>query len=97
MNILNCIVIHAKIVPQSKINAVENVIINDNGVYSLKARVSAPAVDGKANEALINLLAKHFNVKKSNVEIVKGHTNRQKIINVYNPSVTMAQQTLILK
>ena len=42
----------------------------------VKIAVRAPAVDGKANEALIKFLAKHLGVVKSNITIVKGLTCR---------------------
>lgn len=40
------------------------------------------AVDGKANEAVVALLAKHFDVPKSMVEVVRGHTSRIKKVHV---------------
>jgi uncharacterized protein YggU (UPF0235/DUF167 family) len=40
------------------------------------------AVDGAANEGLITLLAKHFAVSKSKVQIVSGFTSRIKRIEV---------------
>ena len=40
------------------------------------------AVDGAANEGLINLLAKHFGVSKSKVQIISGFTSRIKRIEV---------------
>lgn len=40
------------------------------------------AVDGKANEAVTALLAKHFGVAKSKVEIVHGRTARHKVIRI---------------
>jgi len=52
-------------------------------------------VDGKANQAVIEILAKHFSVKKSDIEIIRGHTTRQKLIKVYNPTMKMAQPKLI--
>ena len=45
-------------------------------------RVKAMPQDGKANEAVIELLAKHFKVAKSNVKIVTGLTSRNKIVDV---------------
>jgi uncharacterized protein len=40
------------------------------------------AVDGAANEALIEVLAKHLGVAKRDVEITSGHTSRLKRIRV---------------
>ncbi len=44
----------------------------------LKVYVKAPAVEGKANQALIEVLANYFNVKKSKIEIVKGEKSKVK-------------------
>jgi uncharacterized protein len=45
-------------------------------------RVSAPPVDGKANAALCRLIAKKAGVAPSRVEIVRGHTAREKVVRV---------------
>jgi hypothetical protein len=44
----------------------------------LKVRLAARAVDGKANEALIEFLAAHYKVRKSSVRITAGLKSRQK-------------------
>lgn len=49
---------------------------------SIKIYLNAPAVDGKANAALIKFLAGHYGVKTSQVEIIKGLKSRHKIINI---------------
>ena len=46
----------------------------------LKLALRAPAVDGKANEAVIDFLSDFFHVKKSQIQIISGQTNRCKII-----------------
>ena len=48
----------------------------------LKVRISAPPVDGKANERLTEVIAKTFGVSKSSVEIIKGHTSRLKTLRI---------------
>ena len=45
-------------------------------------RVTAPPVDGAANEALVKLLAKTLRVPKSAVAIVSGETSRTKVVQV---------------
>ncbi|MCK4523269.1 YggU family protein, partial [Candidatus Aerophobetes bacterium] len=49
---------------------------------ALKIRINAPPVKGKANRALIDFLAGKLGVKKSEIEIVSGHTSRIKKIRV---------------
>ena len=46
----------------------------------LKLALRAPAVDGKANEAVIDFLSDFFHIKKSQIQIISGQTNRCKII-----------------
>lgn len=48
----------------------------------LKVRLAARAVDGKANEALIQFLASHYGVPKRNVRIVSGLKSRQKRVEI---------------
>ena len=45
-------------------------------------RVKAEPKEGKANEAVIELIAKHFKVAKSSVMIVTGLTGRNKLIEI---------------
>ena len=48
----------------------------------LQVRVTAPPERGKANEALVELLAAVLKVSKSSVRVLKGHTSRDKWIAV---------------
>ena len=43
-----------------------------------KVRIASPPVDGAANVELIKVLARHFGVSKSSVEVVSGQTSRLK-------------------
>jgi len=45
---------------------------------ALAARVTAPPVDGEANDAVVALVAKAFGVPKRDVRIVGGETSREK-------------------
>lgn len=49
---------------------------------ALKVALTAPPVDGAANEALRKMLAKMLGVSKSNVEIVRGDRSRVKLLRV---------------
>jgi hypothetical protein len=48
----------------------------------IRARETSPPVDGEANAAVIELLAKTLGVAKSAVEVVAGATSRRKTIKV---------------
>ncbi|MDE0804167.1 MAG: DUF167 domain-containing protein [Acidimicrobiales bacterium] len=48
-----------------------------------KIRVSAPPVDGKANAAVVELLAEVLGTKRAHVEVVRGMTARRKTVDVH--------------
>jgi hypothetical protein len=48
----------------------------------IKVRVTAPPIEGKANEALIRFLAREFRISPSCIEILKGHQSREKILKI---------------
>jgi uncharacterized protein (TIGR00251 family) len=54
------------------------------GAYrdGIKIKVTAPPVEGKANEVLIRFLAKELNVSPSCIEILKGHHSREKTLKI---------------
>jgi uncharacterized protein len=49
------------------------------------AHVKAPPVDGKANEALIALVARHFDLRKSQVTLKSGAGSRTKWLHLAEP------------
>jgi uncharacterized protein len=52
----------------------------------LKVRLTAPPVDGKANEALIAFLAERFHVPRRQVVLEQGETGRQKRLRIVSPT-----------
>ncbi len=49
---------------------------------TLRLRLTAPPTDGKANAGVIALLAKTLGVSKSRLEIVRGHSSRNKVVSI---------------
>jgi uncharacterized protein (TIGR00251 family) len=45
-------------------------------------RIAAPPVEGAANEELIRLLAKTYDVPRSAVSIISGHGSRRKVVEI---------------
>jgi uncharacterized protein (TIGR00251 family) len=64
-----------RLTPRSAVERVDDVV---DGV--LKVRVSAPAVEGAANTALIRLLADELEVSRRDIQIVAGATGRHKLV-----------------
>jgi len=71
------IIIKAK--PGAKEDKIEKVDEANYIVY-----VKAPPIDGKANAAIIKLLAHHFDISQSLVEIISGHMARVKVVEINN-------------
>jgi hypothetical protein len=67
-----------RVIPRSKKD--EFVEIMEDGV--IKIRLTAPPVEGKANQALIRLLSKALSVPESSVSVVAGSKNRDKIVSI---------------
>ncbi len=66
--------------PKSGKNAVEGIVKDANGKEWLKVRLTATPEDGKANKALIKILAKEWKCSPSSLTIISGETSRYKII-----------------
>ncbi len=67
-----------RITPRSSRNEIVE-IMSDN---TIKIKLTAPPVEGKANAELVKLLSRVLGVSKSSVAIVKGHTGRSKAVAV---------------
>ena len=61
--------------------ASKNEIVGLQGT-SLKVRVTAPPVEGMANDALVELLSKALKISRRNVCIVSGNSSRTKVVEI---------------
>jgi uncharacterized protein (TIGR00251 family) len=83
-----------RLTPKGGGDRIEGAETGADGRVWLKARVSAPPEKGKANGALIKLLAKAWGVPPRDLELVGGETARQKKIHVScDPAEGMARLT----
>lgn len=71
------IVIQIKVKPNSRTSTFEQ---SEEGVWL--ARIKSPPVDGRANQELIELVAKHFRCAKSAVSIKRGASGRMKLVRI---------------
>ncbi len=65
-----------RVIPRAKQNKV--VAEQDR----LKVYLTAPAIEGRANEALIEILADYLMIRKSEIRIIRGEKSRDKVIEV---------------
>lgn len=79
-----------RVTPRARKTAIGGVL--DDG--TLRVRVAAPPVEGKANKALIAFLAKVLGVRKNKIEIVAGEKGLDKIISVLEMPAEEAQDQI---
>ncbi|MBV0933285.1 DUF167 family protein [Marinobacterium weihaiense] len=53
---------------------------------SVKIRIAAPPIEGRANAALVKFLAKTFGVAKRDVSIISGELGREKRVRIHAPA-----------
>lgn len=68
----NGLLVQFKILPNSSKN---EIIKTDDGI---KIKITAQPIDGKANKALVEFLAREFKMPKSSIEILKGLSTKEK-------------------
>ena len=61
---------------------------------TIRVRVAAPPVEGKANTALVKFLAKVLGVRKNRIDIVAGEKGLDKIISILDMSANDAEQRI---
>src|SRR5215467_9806136 len=78
-----------KLHPRARKNAITG-IVGD----ALKLSLTAPPVEGKANQAVIEFLAAFFDIPRSSVTIASGKSNRLKMVNIRGTRLDHLQQRL---
>jgi uncharacterized protein (TIGR00251 family) len=61
---------------------------------ALKIAVQAPPSEGKANEAVVALIAEAFHVSPRRVMLAAGHSSRRKVVKIEGLTFALANQTL---
>lgn len=81
-----------RVLLQPKASSNEFVGVQEN---RLKIRLTAPPVDGKANQQLIEFLAKQFKVPKRQVAIERGELARQKWVRINSPTYLPSESWVV--
>ncbi len=69
-------IINVRVIPRARVQK----IVADGDVYRVYTN-AAPA-DGAANAAVIKMLAKHFDVPKTSIKIIRGAISHDKVIEI---------------
>ena len=80
-------ILHVRLTPKGGRDAIDGIDELSDGKAVLKARVRAVPEDGKANAALIKLIAQTFGVSASHVSLDAGATSRIKTLKITGDAV----------
>ena len=71
-------VVAVKVIPRST----QSAVVGQSEDGALRVKVNAVPEKGKANDEVCRVLAAHFGVPRSHVEVISGHTGQQKRVRV---------------
>ena len=69
-------IINVRVIPRARVQK----IVADGDI--LRVYTNVAPTDGKANEAVIKMLAKHYDVPKSSISILRGATSHDKVVSI---------------
>jgi uncharacterized protein len=72
--------VRLRVTPKASRDALQGVVADTQGNGVIKIAVTAVPEDGKANAAVIKLLAKAWRLRKTDMHIVRGSTDRNKTL-----------------
>lgn len=81
-----------RVIPRASRNEISEIL--DDG--TVKVRLTAPPVEGKANEALLTFLAEVLGVPSSSLEIAAGAVGKDKLVIVHAMDSASLQQKILL-
>ena len=83
------VMLSIKLQPRASVNEIGAAFENE-----LRVKVTAPPVDDSANEALLRLLANRLDCLRSQIELIRGHKSRHKLIRLYGLTVNIVLKKL---
>ena len=81
-----------RVTPNAGVDRIEGIESRDNGEAVLRLRVGAVPDKGRANAAVIALIARALGVPKSAIELTAGTTSRLKTLQIHGDSRSLAAQ-----
>lgn len=76
------VTVAVRLTPKASETAIRGIGWDTDGVARIKAAVTTVPEDGKANAALLKLLAKTWKLPKTSLSIASGATSRNKVVHI---------------
>jgi uncharacterized protein YggU (UPF0235/DUF167 family) len=78
-----------RLTPRAGADRIDGIVRDAGGAELLKVSVTAPAADNRANEALLQLLARAWRLPRRDLAIAGGVKNRNKIVHIAGDPATL--------
>lgn len=78
--------VRVRLTPRARESGLVAVVPGTGGDAAVKAAVTAPAQDGRANEALLQLLAREWRLPRRDLAILAGAASRNKCVGIVGDS-----------
>lgn len=88
----NGVSVAIRLQPGGRKDAVLGLADRADGGKALKCAVTAPPEDGKANDALIRMLAKTWGLPKGALSLISGETNKNKVLLVSGDTAALVKK-----
>jgi uncharacterized protein (TIGR00251 family) len=86
------VTVRLRVTPRARRDRIEGAIAEADGSFALKVSVAAPPDKGRANEAVIALLARALGVPKSRLAVAQGAASRHKTLRVAGDPGALARR-----
>lgn len=90
----NIICLYVRITAGAKADKILGLWSDDSSRHYLKISLKEPAVDNKANKALLKFFAKKLNIAQSNISIVNGELTKYKKLQIVGVELSHLEQLL---
>ena len=81
-----------RLTPRGRADRIEGIAVQADDSRVLRVSVTAPPEDGRANEALLRLLAKQWRLARRDLAIVGGARSRNKLVHIAGDSTRLLAQ-----
>ena len=84
-----------RVTPKAKRNHILGIMQDEKGDYLLKVAVTSVPEEGKANEAVIQLLCKLWHLRKNQIKIKQGLGSRNKVVQLFGTAAELWENVKI--
>ncbi|WP_259781245.1 DUF167 family protein [Aestuariispira ectoiniformans] len=81
-----------RVTPKASANRIQGVVEDADGKLRLKLQVTTVPEGGKANQAVVKLLAKAWKLPKTSLSVVSGQTDRNKVVEIAGDPALLTEQ-----